>query len=235
MPSRPFIMKHPLAAQRNPDMVIILQLFGGQPRQGIVAPKTEAQLDALTERRDELRDQLESLNDQRGQLANQISRLSSDDALRAGPMNQLRATDQRIAQVSADLAASDELIAAAKANGVGNEEAGAPQVIRIPDVRIPNPVVWRGSQEPPWQERLLNNAAVTIPTTFATVILLGGLMYWRISRSLKNQLARLIDAQSSRLDELQRSVDTVAVEVERVSEGQRFVTKLVGDKPSARV
>jgi hypothetical protein len=36
-----------------------------------------------------------------------------------------------------------------------------------------------------------------------------------------------------RLDRIERSVESIAVEVERVSEGQRFVTKLLAERPSA--
>lgn len=35
-----------------------------------------------------------------------------------------------------------------------------------------------------------------------------------------------------RLDRIERSVEAIALEVERVSEGQRFVTKLLADKAS---
>jgi hypothetical protein len=37
-------------------------------------------------------------------------------------------------------------------------------------------------------------------------------------------------ATQQRLDQLQQAVDTIAVEVERISEGQRFVTKLLSDR-----
>jgi hypothetical protein len=33
-----------------------------------------------------------------------------------------------------------------------------------------------------------------------------------------------------RLDQLQQAVDSIAIEVERISEGQRFVTKLMSDR-----
>jgi hypothetical protein len=66
------------------------------------------------------------------------------------------------------------------------------------------------------------------------VILIGAVMYWRISRTMKNQLNKLMGMQQTRLDELPCSVDTVAVEMERVSENQRLVTKLVGDRPLER-
>ena len=38
-----------------------------------------------------------------------------------------------------------------------------------------------------------------------------------------------------RLDRIERAVESIAVEVERVSEGQRFVTKLLGEKPAAEL
>lgn len=37
-----------------------------------------------------------------------------------------------------------------------------------------------------------------------------------------------------RLDRIERAVEAVAVEVERVSEGQRFVTKLLAERPAAK-
>ena len=202
---------------------------GGQNR--IAAPRNGAELDALTEKRDELREQLNSLNHQRSELADQIGRLGPDPALRDGPIARLRAIDQRIAQVESDLSASDETIAAAKAGGVGNEEGG-PTVVRIPDIRVntPDPFVWRGGQQAAWQEGFAENAHIIIPASFASLVLLGAVLYWRISRSMKNQLNKLLSMQQARLDEIQRSVDTVAVEMERVSENQRFVTKLVGEK-----
>jgi hypothetical protein len=38
-----------------------------------------------------------------------------------------------------------------------------------------------------------------------------------------------------RLDRIERAVESIAVEVERVSEGQRFVTKLLADRPSSKL
>ena len=37
-------------------------------------------------------------------------------------------------------------------------------------------------------------------------------------------------ATQQRLEQLQHSVDTIAIEVERISEGQRFVTKLLNER-----
>ena len=38
-----------------------------------------------------------------------------------------------------------------------------------------------------------------------------------------------------RLDRIERSVEAIALEVERVSEGQRFVTKLLAEKASSQL
>lgn len=38
-----------------------------------------------------------------------------------------------------------------------------------------------------------------------------------------------------RLDRIERAVESIAVEVERVSEGQRFVTKLLAEKSAAKL
>ena len=39
---------------------------------------------------------------------------------------------------------------------------------------------------------------------------------------------------TARLDRIERSVESIAVEIERISEGQRFTTKLLADTQSSR-
>jgi len=58
------------------------------------------------------------------------------------------------------------------------------------------------------------------------LLLLGLYLAWLVKAragSDETQAAPLVDA---RLDSIQQSLDAIAVEVERVGEGQRFVTKL---------
>ena len=38
-------------------------------------------------------------------------------------------------------------------------------------------------------------------------------------------------AANARLDRLEQSMDAIAIEIERISEGQRFVTKILTDRP----
>lgn len=42
---------------------------------------------------------------------------------------------------------------------------------------------------------------------------------------------RELDEMRQRLEQLQQSMDSVAIEVERISEGQRFTTRLLAERP----
>jgi hypothetical protein len=205
--------------------------LGAKPQ----VPQTRQQLDGLIARRDELRQQLQNATSQRSGLAQHISALSKESPLRVEPLARLEATDARISQLETAIQQADDAIASAKGSLLSSEDPTVihiPAVPRIPD--IPSFVFDGSAQQQPWSERLVNSLETVGPITLATVVLIGAVMYWRISRSMKNQLNKLMGMQQARLDELQRSVDTVAVEIERVSENQRFVTKLVGDRPLER-
>jgi hypothetical protein len=42
------------------------------------------------------------------------------------------------------------------------------------------------------------------------------------------------DVSAQRLERLEHAVDAIAIEVERISEGQRFVTKVLAERPAAQ-
>jgi len=48
--------------------------------------------------------------------------------------------------------------------------------------------------------------------------------------SIKPKHGKVGDAQSLQLEQLQQSVDAIAVEVERIAEAQRFSAKLLADR-----
>lgn len=61
----------------------------------------------------------------------------------------------------------------------------------------------------------------------AGLALIGGLyLIWRTAPRARREGAPAEPPFDERLDRLQQSLDAIAVEVERVGEGQRFVTKL---------
>lgn len=45
----------------------------------------------------------------------------------------------------------------------------------------------------------------------------------------------LTPEMNSRLERMEQAIDSIAVEVERISEGQRFTTKLLADRNAAAV
>ena len=56
-------------------------------------------------------------------------------------------------------------------------------------------------------------------------------------RAIRAQLSRErpADDATARFEQLQRSVDAIAVEVERISEGQRFTARLLAERSAAPV
>jgi hypothetical protein len=65
-----------------------------------------------------------------------------------------------------------------------------------------------------------------------------GLVVWPLTRAIASRIERggrsyassLTPDTADRFDRLERAVEAIAVEVERISEGQRFVTKLMADR-----
>jgi len=69
--------------------------------------------------------------------------------------------------------------------------------------------------------------------THAVLLIVGGFWAWRLA-STAEQRPSLNAASDERLEQLQQSVDAIALEVERISEGQRFLMKLE-QEPAERV
>ena len=70
---------------------------------------------------------------------------------------------------------------------------------------------------------------------FGGMLALQGLTFVLLAvvlwRSFRRQVTtRLGGEDANRLEQLQRSVDVMAVEVERISEGQRFTAKLLNEQ-----
>jgi hypothetical protein len=80
---------------------------------------------------------------------------------------------------------------------------------------------------------VLNFAQVSVIIVFLAGSLIAiGLTAWRfaVKKSPPAPAARLNDA---RLEQLQQSIDAIAVEVERIAEAQRFSAKLLAERSDA--
>jgi|SRR6185436_2624955 len=70
-------------------------------------------------------------------------------------------------------------------------------------------------------------AIVAIATTIRTVVMSGLAGMQRRREFGRDSTGSIADARLSRLEQ---AVDAIAVEVERISEGQRFTTKLLSEQ-----
>jgi chaperonin cofactor prefoldin len=176
------------------------------------APRTPNELQALAAKRSELKQQLESVTDRREELADQLEEV--DAAARPGLEARIRILDERATRLEREILQADDAIAAAVAAGVG--EGPREEVIEVPPP-LTEDVVPRD---------VLANALIAEALAF---LLLGVFAYRSLMKRARERFSRGTSADSARLDQLQNAVDAIAVEVERISEGQRYVTKALGE------
>jgi len=172
-------------------------------------PQTAEELRILQAQRQQISDQIGNVRDQRRTLAQQYE--ASSGASRAGLAQQLQSIDERLLQLQNDLAES------------GRAVYNARVATTAPAVRFPI-----GN---------LTSGQVTGISIIFILFVLGplagsvGRLFWR--RAAKPATPPGWNEAAQRLERLEQAVDTIAIEVERVSEGQRFMTKLMTQGPTA--
>jgi len=76
---------------------------------------------------------------------------------------------------------------------------------------------------------------IVVPAVFGISGFVLGLRMWLRHKekmaSLHSDVGRSIELEA-RLERIEQAVDTIALEMERVGEGQRFVTKLLAERPT---
>jgi len=179
------------------------------PSVAYAAPRTAAEVDALRAMRSELSTQLNSANGRRREVAKQME--SATAAAKPGLEQRLAVLDNRIAQIELDIAESGRVLTTSGA-------------------------LIAGSEAPRFQG-LLSSGQVTGISIVFTVFVLAPLAAAYARRMLKRTAApsapSLSGADAQRLERMEQAIDTIAVEIERISEGQRFVTQLMGDPSRA--
>jgi len=169
-------------------------------------PRTAEELAQLRSQRSELSSQLSSAAGRREDLVADLE--GATGANRAGIETRIKLLDQRILQIESDIASTGQLIAGARGAGL---QPASPAT---------------GSE--------FMNVDITAITAILSVFVLAPLAVtyarnmWRKGSMpvLDDKLAR---ENADRLARLESAVDSIAVEVERISEGQRFVTKLLAE------
>jgi hypothetical protein len=190
----------------------------GAPSAGLPAapftgsPEDPRILTGLRARRDLLANQLERVGERRGQLASELSNTSfAEAAARRGLEQRLQVLDEQVVQLERDIVATDRQLAAAP-----------PQLLAQTQEQREERERDRGPDE----DDILGVAASGFGLGVLVMLAAARIRRWR--RRGDRATARG-DAPDPRIDRLTNAVDAIAVEVERIGEGQRFVTQLLAD------
>jgi hypothetical protein len=174
-----------------------------------VTPSPSAVYEGFLAQRRELRDQLETLQDQRQELSNQLQDPMVNGANRTG-------LEGHIAEIDARITALDKQIAAA--------DAQVAQSAAVPGAVVPDPPYVR--QGPPEEVFVLSGMFIVV-VLFPLTIAYARRLWRRGAAAVSSIPHELMD----RLTRLDQAVDAIAVEVERIGEGQRFVTRVLAERP----
>jgi hypothetical protein len=170
-------------------------------------PRTATDVDALKAKRKELSNQLVSASGRRQRLSNELH--GKDGVDRAGIESHMAVLDKRIMQLESDIAETGHQLTMTPDNLVASTESASQFYGMDSDA-----VVALGG---------VFTIFVLAPMAFA-----AARMMWKRATSKPSPPAISGDA-SRRLERLEQGMDAIAVEIERVSEGQRFVTRLLSE------
>jgi hypothetical protein len=173
-------------------------------------PTTVAQLEALRQQRSELSSQLLSTQNRRDKLVRELTREPAGQA-RVGIEQRISVLDKRLLQLEGDIGETGRQLSSAQAGLLSMTE---------------NQSNFGGLS--PRNITTISN--VFIIFVLAPLAITAARNMWRRGNRPPSPLPDVENAR--RLEQLQQSVDTIAIEVERVSESQRFVTKLMSEQKS---
>ena len=211
-----------------------MRKFSQGSSQTIEIPDDRSELAALRARREELRDQLESVTQRRGQLVQE--RLNAQAAANPAVARELdgRISElgERSVRLERELTQADDAISTAIANGVGTQSQGGAVSVGgggIAEIagRMPRVI-----SIPPFQRDTSTRDTIVLMAGEALAFVLLGFVLWRMAFR-RGTRAALQSAGPRDVSQLQQSIDAIAVEVERISENQRFVTRLLNESGSA--
>jgi hypothetical protein len=192
-------------AQAPAPPVSITTIGPGGKAQTLAVPRTPGEIQELLARRSELSDQLASVSSRRSELSEEI-KTAPDGVSRAGLEDRIRALDQRILQLETDIAATGSQLASAPGDLVG----------------------WTQSRNAGDDHFADGVFAGGLPVfAFFAIVFFFARRRWRRRPSLRPD--QLPVESATRLERLEHGMEAIAVEIERISEGQRFVTKLLSE------
>ena len=177
------------------------------------APQTHAEYRGLLMLRSELREQANAAAGRRNSLSEQLQ--GADPGAREAIRARMKEQDLRLVRLDAEIDRTNDLIASAPAHVLEATTTVDPEQM-LADRLSKDLVPIVG----------ILSVFVFLPFTIAI-----SRFIWR--RASAPPRAAVADhAAQQRLEQIQQSIDAIAIEVERISEGQRFVSKMLSDRNS---
>jgi hypothetical protein len=194
------------------EPVVVIQ--GPQLTQAISipSPRTRADIEALRARREELSNQLQSVDSRRSKLISQLKQTGDPTAIK-GLQDRLALLDQRQLQLESDIQLTGQQLTSPSAGQIASTSA---------------PVVFAGLG----QKQVMTLSVMSIVFIWFPLAFAAARTIWKRSNRPAVPPAALAET-AQRLERLEGSVDAIAIEIERISEGQRFVTKLLSESQPA--
>lgn len=194
-------------------------LLGDAPIAPAAIPRSVQEVMGLRARRDMLREQIVRAQNRREELVQQLNR-PNPDAVKVGIQQRLNLIDERMLQLERDQALTERQITSAP------------------------PEVLAGTTEQPSNRGAMMDEDEAVGLAFGTfgagivVALVIGRLRRRFARRRAAKLGLKYSATEGaaplpddpRIDRLTQAVDAIALEVERIGEGQRFVTQLLSTR-----
>jgi hypothetical protein len=176
---------------------------------------TRQDVATLRAQRTELSNQLADAARQRRSLADQVNH--SNGVSKAGLEARLAVLDQRILHLESEMDRTGQLLASPQAAQYGAETRPAQNFgPQFPFSRFdPTPV-----------------AVCFVLFVMSPIALSISRLFWKRG-SRKMTVPPTAPDSTERLERIEQAVDAIAIEVERVSEGQRFVTRLLSERAPA--
>ncbi len=174
-------------------------------------PLSSADVEALKAKRSELSRQLSSVQGRRDDVAKELARTAGAGA--NGLEQRLAVMDERIVQLERDIAFN------------GRELARAPGELVSEEATV--------ARYGPFSSGQLTAISIV------SIVMVWGPLAWAAARMMLKRAhqpkpsPQLLEG-TARLERIEQAVDAMSIEIERISEGQRFVTQLMSGKtPSA--
>jgi len=181
------------------------------------APLTARDVQALRQRGSELSRQLNSANGRRDELSRQLE--DAEGVNKAGIEQRIAQLDQRIMGIEADIAQNGRLLASAPPSSLPVSQESR-------------------SVDTPFGLSTDQITGITIVGTIFVLFPLAIAMARNVWRRGSRQAPAPVSIESTqRMERLEQAVDAIAIEIERISEGQRFVTRVLteGSAPALSV